>query len=129
MTCHEARNRLGASSATPPGRGPLADHLTGCAACTAYAARLALARRAFAEHHAGVEPPAGFAARVAQALPARGDLLGWAALRLLPAALALVLVLAGWALVRAHSTPVATGSQTAGDDLLAWVLQGPEEAP
>ena len=128
MNCNEVRNRLLDLSAPPTAGDPLAGHLESCSACSGYADRLARTMRAFADHHTRVEPDATFAARVVAALPARRDILGWTALKLLPAALALALVLTGWAVVveRRHTIPEETGPT---DDLLGWVLQAEDDEP
>ncbi len=78
-------------------------------------------------HHAGVEPDAGFADRVVARLdrPAT-DLLGWAAWKLLPATLALVLVLVWFAFQVAPASEKAASTSPV-DDPLAWVL-GESEA-
>ena len=90
--------------------------------------RLAEARRWLREHHAGVEPDSGFAARVAARLsrdPAED--LGRAALRLLPAAIALGLVLA-WLAARAAPGASGTTEVASGVDVVEWVY-GETEAP
>jgi len=125
MNCREARDLL--TSPTPPSRSAtLGEHLKDCGSCGRYAARLAAAREMLREHGAQVEPGAGFAARVTAALPSTPELLGWAALRLLPATLALAVVLAGWCLVAAPS-PGALLEEGPSDDLLAWTLDLAEE--
>jgi len=125
MTCSEARARLLRLIAPPRPAGPLADHLDSCASCGAFAARLALAVRSLADHHARVEPDAAFAARVVAALPERRPLVARFALRLLPAALALALVLGGWVVLEQRRHP-ATQETAPTDDLLGWVLQDEE---
>ncbi len=87
--------------------------------------RLEAVRLYLRGHHAGVEPDAGFAARVAARLdrPA-ADLLGWAAWKLLPATLALVLVLVWFAF---QVTPLNEAASSQADDPLTWVL-GENEA-
>jgi hypothetical protein len=104
------------------------DHLESCAACSRFARRLQAARRFFREHHGNVEPDAAFAARVAARLnggPA--EMLGWAASRLLPATLALVLVLV-WFAFRAEPVQQTAYEELAPtDDLLSWVLDRSEE--
>jgi len=125
MNCNEARSRLLHLAAPPPAGEPLADHLESCAPCAAYAARLAYTVRALADHHAGVEPDATFAARVVAALPERSGLVGRVALKLLPAALALVLVLGGWIVIEQRRHTVVQESIPT-DDLLTWVLQTEE---
>jgi predicted anti-sigma-YlaC factor YlaD len=97
-------------------------HLEDCAACRGYVARLREARQALRDHHGNVEPDAGFRQRVLTAIPAGPtELMGWAALRLLPAGVALTLVLAWFAL---QPTPTTTTAEVAAptDDLLSWVL-------
>jgi hypothetical protein len=103
--------------------------------------RLAAAREYFREHHSGALPDAGFAARVAARLvPEPLSALGWAAVRLLPAAVALAAVL-GFLAARTPA-PTANGAasspsdrsaarvvdrttdRTTDDDLLTWVLEG-----
>jgi hypothetical protein len=90
--------------------------------------RLEEARRWFRAHHAGVGPAPDFATRVAARLrrdPA--EELGRAAMRLLPATLALVLVLA-WLAAGAGPDPSAT--QPAADpDLVSWVYGQTEAGP
>lgn len=125
MNCNEVRRRLLKLTAPPPPGGPLADHLEGCEPCGAYAARLAHTVRALADHHAGIEPDAAFAARVVAALPERNGLLARVALKLLPAALALVLVLGGWIVIEQRRHTV-TQETIPTDDLLTWVLQTEE---
>jgi hypothetical protein len=91
-------------------------------------ARLEEARRWFREHHAGVEPGPDFAARVAALLrrdPAED--LGRAALRLLPAALALLLVLA-WAAARVAPSVSQASSAAAEVDVISWVYGETEAA-
>ncbi|MEE8278425.1 MAG: hypothetical protein V3R89_06865 [Thermoanaerobaculia bacterium] len=127
MNCQEARQRLTVTMADPPEEA-VTQHLESCPACARYAARLKVAVRLLRSHHAELEPAAGFAARVVAALAEPAPLLGWAALRLLPATLALVLVLSGWCWLAAPS-PSALLSESPIDDLLSWVLESPESEP
>ena len=118
MHCRDARGLLTTGGDRP---AALASHLEACAACARYASRLESARRMLREHHGRVEPDSGFAERVAANLPhATTDILGWAATRLLPATLALVIVL-GWFALQARSAPDAVTAPT--DDLLSWVIE------
>ena len=89
-------------------------------------ARLERARVYFQEHHAGVEPDSGFATRVAARLERPStDLLGWAAWKLLPATLALAVVLAWFALrVTPGTGSVASASPT--EDPVGWILNETE---
>ena len=124
--CNEVRKKL-VEVAEPP-RPELAEHLAGCVTCAWFAARLAHARRALREHHAGVEPDAGFVARVVSRLGRPADLVGFAALRLLPAAIALALVLGVLVQMRptvAEETTASVTEESAGDDLLVWLAELP----
>lgn len=137
MTCNEVRNELLRRPWRDPdatsGRSPTglpaetAAHLRGCPACSRLAARLGQVQRDLERHHAGLEPEPGFAARVVSRLPRPTEVLGWAAVRLLPATVALVLVLTGWCWLAAPS-PSALLDDSPSDDLLAWVLDPEAEA-
>ena len=87
-------------------------------------ARLAQARLYFERHHANVQPDPAFVDRVTASL-APADLLGWAAWRLLPASVALVLVLAWFSLQTGPELELEV-SESPMDNLLSWVL---EETP
>jgi hypothetical protein len=101
------------------------DHLDECPECARFAERLGLAEEILRDHHAGTEPDAGFAGRVVAALPtSSSDLLGWAAIRLLPATLALALVLTVWALA-ATPSPSSLLEQSGDEDLWSWILSSP----
>ena len=122
VTCRDVRGRLAARVGQP--ERAVARHLTHCPECTRFADRLQVARGIFREHHAGIEPDSHFAARVAARLNGEpASPLGWAAVRVLPAMLALLLMLAwlSWSVV-----PDATAAQTLvspTEDLLTWVLE------
>ena len=75
-------------------------------------------------HHANVQPDPAFVDRVTASL-APADLLGWAAWRLLPASVALVLVLAWFSLQTGPELELEV-SESPMDNLLSWVL---EETP
>ena len=127
MNCEQLRNRLMDGGAAPLAEGGR-NHLERCDGCRRFAARLQSARRFMREHHGGVEPDGAFAARVAARLerdPA--EMLGWAASRLLPATLALVLVLAWFAFRAGPATETAYEELAPTDDLLSWVLDRSEE--
>jgi len=94
---------------------------------TRLAKRRAAARELFRDHHAHVEPDALFAERVVARLPSQSEAaLGWAVARILPATLALLLVLV-WLSWQATPVvdPVPETSPT--EDVLAWVLDRGEE--
>lgn len=118
MRCRDSRSRLGRS-----GSGALAPelerHLSDCAACARIAERWAAAGRLLAEPGASAEPDAGFAARVVANLPQAPDVMGWAAVRLLPATLALALVLSAWCLY-AVPGPASLLDESPVDDPLGW---------
>jgi hypothetical protein len=89
-------------------------------------ARLERARQYFREHHAGVEPDAGFAGRVAARLDGQvTEILGWAAWKLLPATLAIALVLAFFVLRVTPGTDLTT-SVSPTEDPVAWILNDTE---
>ena len=123
--CQKVRDRLLDASRLPEVR----DHLRSCPACARFAGRAEAVRRGLREHHAGVEPDPGFATRVAGRVRRQpAELLGWAAVRLLPATLAVVLVL-GWFASRVTvetTTVVASNGQTMTDDVLTWVFEETE---
>jgi len=97
-------------------------HLEDCPDCRRFAARLKIAREALEDHHGNVEPDAAFAARLATRLPHQAsELLGRAAARLIPATLALVLLLA-WFAYRADPVQAAAPESAPTDDLVSWVL-------
>lgn len=105
--------------------GSAARHLESCDGCAAFAERFEAARASLSEHRSGAQPDAGFAARVTAALPATeagGDLVSRAALRLLPAAVALTLVLGAWCWL-ATSSPASIAESVPTDDVLVWVLE------
>ena len=101
-----------------------ARHLETCDGCAVFAERFAATRSSLRRHRSPVVPDAGFAARVTAALPAAeasGDLVSRAALRLLPAALALAIVLGAWSWL-GTSFPAGFADSAPTDDVLAWVL-------
>lgn len=126
MECREIRDDL----TTGGGRVPpveLATHLGDCAACARFAERALLAGELLGQR-LEVEPDAGFVARVVGALPEPSSVLGWAALRVLPATLALALVLGGWTLWRTQM-PSQLVQESPDDDVLTWVMETEEVLP
>jgi len=121
-SCREIRDRLESATSGDP-RRDIDAHLRDCADCARFASRLDAVRRAFAGHHAEVEPDAGFAGRVAARLRhAPADVLGWAAVRLLPATLVLLAALA-WIAFQTTAMPSDLLAESPTDDLLTWVIQ------
>lgn len=81
--------------------------------------KMELARRALRDHHAGVDPDPSFVARVRARLPASPDPLRWAAARLLPAGLALALVLG---MLVWRELPARGAAPVSVDELAAWMV-------
>ena len=126
MSCNNLRDRLMDTDRSPLSADD-SDHLERCADCRCFANRLDAARRALEAHHGNVEPDAAFAARVAARLPqGPAELLGWAAARLIPVTLALVLVLA-WFAYRGAPVETVAEESVPTDDLVSWVLDQSEE--
>jgi len=89
--------------------------------------RLEQARQYFREHHAHAQPDAEFAGRVSARLEREStELLGWAALRMLPAAIALALLLGWFAL--STGPAVETDVVSPSEDLIGWLLEDSGEA-
>ncbi len=127
MNCRGARDLLTRDPGERPAVDPRLDrHLAACPACREFARRWAAIRQGIVGRRIHVMPGAGFAARVTARLGAPGDPLLWAARRLLPATLALTLVLGGWCVLRTP-TPSSLVDEMADGDLLTWVASGGEE--
>lgn len=129
MSCSKLRDRL-----TAPEKGPLPEalqrHLQDCAACRRYVARVEAARTLLRDHRAEIEPDPGFAERVAGRLhEPSAEMLGWAAQRLLPATLALLLVLAWFTFSATPATTYAGEEPAPTEDLFTWVLEPSGDQP
>lgn len=125
MNCRSAQRKL--TSEQTGDQATLEAHLSECVDCSRLASRLDLARQALEEHHTDVAPDGAFAARLVSGLPQPSPILGWAAVKLLPAAAALLLVLSAWAWLEAPiASDVSDNSPT--DDLVSWVLENGEES-
>ena len=121
--CDEFRNRLTGDDLP----AELAGHAEACPACDRYAVRARAARRMFQDHQGTVEPDGAFAARVLERLEQeRDDSLGWAAARLLPATVALLVILA-WVSLQVAPDPRALLVQSPTDDLVSWAIELTEE--
>jgi anti-sigma factor RsiW len=127
MRCSTLRDR-GTAGLFAPCDPEVERHLAGCPRCRAYLERLALARQVLAQPLSSALPDAGFAGRVAARLPRPVELMGWAAVRLLPAALALLLGLAAYGAWH----PPAVGDlwllDPSAEQLLAWSTMVDREA-
>lgn len=129
MRCRTLRDGCTAGRLSPADPR-VAGHAEGCPACRAYLARLAIARETLATPLSTSLPDAGFAARVAARLPQPVELLGWAAVRLLPAALALLVALAAYGQGHAPSAGDLWLLEPTSGELLTWAaLAGTEGAP
>lgn len=129
MSCKKLRDHLTLSAGQPLPE-PLRRHLGECAPCRRYAERVDAARSILRDHRAEVEPDPGFAIRVAARLREEpSEMLGWAAQRLLPATLALLLVLAWFAFSATPDTTYAEEEPTPTEDLFTWVLEPSGDQP
>ena len=127
MRCRRARRLVTRLAARGEGAGPeLTHHLASCAGCQRFADRWAAVRRGIEGRLTLVTPDSGFASRVTARLDRAPDPFVWAARRLLPATLALTLVLGGWCLLRTPG-PASVAEQLTDADLLTWVASGDEE--
>lgn len=81
--------------------------------------KMELVRSALRDHHAGVEPDPGFVSRVRARLPASSDPLRWAAVRLLPAGVALALVLG---IMVWRELPARDVAPVSVDELATWMI-------
>lgn len=116
MKCRRVRDRL---TRSPLRDGAVRGHLEECSACSDFARRLADVEIALGGHHAQVAPSPDFAARLRTHLPEESDLLGWAAWRLLPATVC-VLLLLSWLNLRSLGTDAETVDPT--EAVLTWVV-------
>jgi len=103
--CRHAQDRL---SATRIGSGDELDssteeHFERCSVCAEFASRLEDVAAVLTESPRPVVPSPDFSSRVLSELPGPAESLGWAALRLLPAAVALVLALSWLSVVAVDS--------------------------
>lgn len=100
MRCQEFKSRWVQRDLAGKTEDPeLRNHLAGCSSCQDLATNLDGLRLDLRAVQAEVQPDHGFSARVLQRIestPNDLEVLGWAAWRLLPGALALLVVLLGW---------------------------------
>ncbi|MDP9120995.1 MAG: hypothetical protein M3O15_06450 [Acidobacteriota bacterium] len=111
----------------------VAAHLADCPRCSAFARRLAVVWTVLEEGNTvGAEPGPAFSARVVARLPRSGELLAWAAVRALPAALVFALVLAGFGLSHPEpgfATSLLADEHPSSEQLLAWSSLAPGDSP
>ena len=122
MNCRRTRRSLTRSGAADTS---VRRHLEACDDCARFERRLAAVERSLADRRTRVIPPAGFAERVRARLPQSDDLLGWAALRVLPATLVLI-VLLSWLNLRGVES-VGEDAVDPTDAMLTWVLDPASE--
>jgi len=131
MDCRTVRDRLMRSE----GDGEAAAHLEACPECAAFVRRLALAREVLRQPAASpdaMEPDASFSLRVVQWLPRPAEVLGWAALRALPAAVVLVLALLWIGVSQPPSSPELRdllADSPRPDVVLTYAALAPEAGP
>lgn len=121
MDCSTARDCLVRDE---PG-ADLSEHVKGCPACATFSHRLELAREALRDSGAPLEADPGFALRVVERLPRPAEVLGWAALRALPAAVAMALALAWLGLTQIPSPAALLSSEPSPDLLFTYTALAP----
>jgi hypothetical protein len=126
MNCPQVRDRLLRIAAGEDESRPVA-HLASCQACTAFAHRIDGLRHQLQDHTV-FEPDAYFAERIVARLPRAPEVMGRAALKFLPATLALALVLSGFCFLQTP-TPTSLLAGSPSDDPVGWVLDLEEMEP
>ncbi|MCH9649850.1 MAG: hypothetical protein K0U98_16550 [Deltaproteobacteria bacterium] len=125
MNCRQARRKL-SDSKCDSSQAAAEAHLRSCFPCQSFADRLREAQQLLGARRNDVLPDPSFAARVLSQLPSReptatSELLGWAALRLLPMTLALLLALSLWSLSSSPSPTVLLAEESSRAEL-SWLL-------
>ena len=125
MNCRKARRAM-----DDPGNSRTADlaaHLAGCDDCRRLREALDETGSMLRSRHAGVLPDAAFATRVRARLRREpAQVLGTAALRLLPLTVLILMVLS-WMAFTATPQVEQAGVDAPTEDVLVWVLEDPEE--
>lgn len=121
MRCRALRRALDSGGVAVARQRREADHLAVCSDCRTLVERLEATRGSLGKPHAEIVPPPGFAARLIANLPRREEVLGWAALRLLPASL-LIALTAGYLLATTPSPLDLPPNQGSDSELLVWLL-------
>jgi anti-sigma factor RsiW len=116
VRCSEIQDQLTRRSAAT---AELEAHLGSCPACSRYAARLAHARAILAREGAAVPDP-GFSRRVVARIPGSAQLLGWAALRALPAAIAIALAIGAFGLFQTPTPESSLLKDASSEALFAY---------
>jgi len=123
MTCKAFRNQAMRQRASSP---PLAEHLSTCRDCAAFASRLDAIRGSLRAPASEISPGPAFASRVQANLPRGSEMLGWAALRALPAALVVALALAWMSYSEPPSVETVLSAEPSPDLLLTAGALAPE---
>jgi anti-sigma factor RsiW len=129
VRCSEIRDLVTGRSgeAAAPRVEEVAGHLGSCPACARYAARLGEARAILARE-CEVAPGPGFARRVVARLPSSAQVLGWAALRALPAAIVLALAISAFGLLQTPSAENSLLNDEATPEVLFTYAAQPPDA-
>jgi hypothetical protein len=122
MDCRMVRDRI----LREEQEAVVSGHLAACPDCSLFAQRLATARRLLRAPKVPVEPDPSFALRVVARLPRPAELMGWAALRALPAALLLALALAWVGLSEPPSPSNLLSAEPSSDLLLTYGMLAAE---
>jgi hypothetical protein len=125
MDCASVREALLRGRLSEQDAG-VAAHLEACAPCARIARRIAAVRERLRAPAVPVEPDPGFPLRVVARLPQPMEVLGWAALRALPAALLLALALAWVGLSQPPSPANLLAGEPSADLLLTYGTLAPE---
>jgi hypothetical protein len=116
--CAAVRERLFLGATAEQGED-IALHLRECSDCATFARRRAFVHRALREDACSAQPGSGFPERVVARLNRSStEILGWAALKLLPAAIVTALVLA-WLAAGVRSRPDLRPT----DNLVSWAYE------
>lgn len=135
-SCRRVRDLLARPGPTAE-RDETRHHLAACAECRAFAERLDAVRGALRDHHAGLRPDAQFSARVLESIRAERAAdpatdpwapLGWAALRLLPAAAVLAAIVSWTAFQPRHGFASLLLPGVGDDALVVFVASGLDDA-
>ncbi len=125
MKCRTARRAMDAPGTTR--NADLNRHVAECDECRRLMAALSETSSMLRSRHAGVVPDAGFATRVRARLQREpAQVVGTAALRLLPVTV-VILVLLSWLAFTATPQADTASGEAPTEDVLAWVLEVQEE--
>jgi hypothetical protein len=123
MDCKTLKDQMTAGGQGSP---EWATHLSSCRSCAAFAARIAAVRLTLRDSSSEIASDAAFPARVLARLPRGPELLGWAALRALPAALLLALTLAWMSSFEPPAVDTLLSAEPSADLLLTTGALAPE---